>query len=59
MTNRTRDVVERELAEARGDLARLQARTDNTSADARAALQRVIALQDELEQFEGESSERR
>ena len=52
MTNRSRNVVQQELAEARGDLSRLQttgASNDPPSADARAALERVIALQKELD----------
>jgi hypothetical protein len=57
MTNRPRDAIERELAEARGDLSRLQSRSDSSSADARAALQRVLALQDELDAFGGQQSE--
>lgn len=51
MTSRSRDVIERDLAEARGDLSRLQARGEESSADARAALQRVVALQEELDRF--------
>ena len=52
MTNRSRNVVQQELAEARGDLSRLQATgasNDPPSADSRAALERVIALQKELD----------
>ena len=52
MANRSRESIEQELAEARGDLSRLQARdasAEAESADTRAALQRVIALQEELD----------
>ncbi len=54
MAARTRDVIERELAEARGDLSRLQARTSagTSMADERAALERVVALQEELDQLQ-------
>lgn len=49
MTNRSHNVVQQELAEARGDLSRLQAKGPSNALDARAALERVIALQKELD----------
>lgn len=54
MATRAREIVERELAEARGDLSRLQARggAGTSPADERTALQRVVALQEELDQLQ-------
>jgi hypothetical protein len=56
MTQRTRATVERELSEARGELARTWPSEEPhfdmeraPSAEAREALQRVIQLQNELD----------
>ncbi|MQA00629.1 MAG: hypothetical protein GEU80_15075 [Dehalococcoidia bacterium] len=56
MTNRSRQDIERELSEARGELTRTWptettsfSMRDAPSAEAREALQRVVRLQNELD----------
>lgn len=57
MASRPRHVIQQELAEARGDLSRLQGRGEGSSANARAALERVIALQAELDKLDEEDGD--
>jgi hypothetical protein len=57
MTSRPRQIIQGELAEARGDLSRLQRSGEASSANARAALERVIALQQELDSLDEEEGD--